>query len=143
MRSWNVDVRYAYQQFVYRPLVVDGSGSCDATLSLSMFTARKRLTYGSRSLSTYVGGCSIFVHAIYSRWLPVQVKGMMTLEWNRWDVLAKFRSGKNSQMISVHAVVNQLAPRKFFNQRSLCSTHNMILSWNMLENHVGRISRVN
>ena len=57
--------------------------------------------------------------------------------------LAEFRSGKNSQTISVHAVANHLAPRKFFNQRSLCSTHNMILSWNMVENHVGRISRVN
>ena len=57
--------------------------------------------------------------------------------------LAEFRSGKNSQTISVHAVANHLAPRKFFNQRSLCSTHNMILSWNMVENHVGHISRVN
>ena len=75
-------------------IVVDGPGSCDATLSLSMFTASRRLTYGSRSLSTYVGGCSIFVQAIYSRWLPAQVKGMMELEWNRWDVLAEFRSGK-------------------------------------------------
>ena len=64
---------------------------------------------------------------------------MMELEWNRWDVLAEFRSGKNSQTISVHAVANHLAPRKFFNQRSLCSTHNMILSWNMVENPVGRI----
>ena len=126
-------------------IVVDDPGSCDATLSLGMFTARKRLTYGSRSLSAYVGGCSIFVQAIYSRWLPVQVKGMMELEWNRWDVLAEFRSGKNSQTISVHAVANQLTPRKFFNQRSLCSTHNIrpILSWNMVENQVGRISRVN
>ena len=124
-------------------IVVDGPGSWDATLSLSMFTARRRLTYGSRSLSTYVGGYSIFVQAIYSRWLPVQMKGMMELEWNRLDVLAEFRSGKNSQTISVHAVANQLAPRKFFNQRSLCSTRNMILSWNVVENHVGRISRVN
>ena len=124
-------------------IVVDGPGSCDATLSLSMFTARRRLTYESRSLSTYVGGCSIFVQAIYSKWLPVQVKGMMELEWNRWDVLAEFRSGKNSQTISVYAVANHLAPRKFFNQRSLRFTHNMILSWNMVENHVGRISRVN
>ena len=124
-------------------IVVDGPGSCDATLSLNMFTARRRLTYGSRSLSNYVGGCSIFVQAIYSRSLPAQVKGMMELGLNRWNVLAEFRSGKNSQTISVHAVANQLAPRKFLNQRSLCSTHNMILSWNMVENHVGRISRVN
>ena len=96
-------------------IVVDGPGSCDATLSLSMFTARRRLTFGSRYLSTYVGGCSIFAQAIYSRWLPVQVKGMMELEWNCWDVLAEFSSGKNSQTISVHAVANQLAPRKLFN----------------------------
>ena len=96
-------------------IVVDGPGSCDATLSLSMFTAKRRLTYGSRYLSTCVGlgGCSIFVQAIYSIWLPVQVKDMMELEWNRWDVLAEFRSGKNSQTISVHAVANHLAPRKF------------------------------
>ena len=93
-------------------IVIDGPGFCDATLSLSMFTARRRLTYGSRSLSTYVGGCSIFVQAIYSRWLLVQVNGMMELEWNRWDVLAEFRSGKNPKTISVHAVANQLAPRK-------------------------------
>ena len=55
---------------------------------------------------------------------------MMELEWNRSDVLAEFRSGKNSQTISVYAVANHLAPRKFFNR-------------NMVENHVGRISRVN
>ena len=46
----------------------------------------------------------------------MQVKGMMELDWNRSDVLPEFRSGKNSQTIkcSVHAVANQLAPRKCF-----------------------------
>ncbi len=39
--------------------LVDGPGSCDATLSLSAFTTRRRLPYGSRSLSNYVGGCSV------------------------------------------------------------------------------------
>ena len=36
----------------------------------------------------------------------MQVKGMMELEWNRSDVFAEFRSGKNSQTISIHAVAN-------------------------------------
>ena len=43
------------------------------------------------------------------------VKGMMEREGKRSDVLPEFWSGKNSQTISVHAVANQLAPRKCFN----------------------------
>ena len=37
---------------------------------------------------------------------------MMELEWNRSDVLAEFRSGKNSLTISGHVVAIQLALRK-------------------------------
>ena len=42
----------------------------------------------------------------------MQVKGMMELGGKRSDVFPEFWSGKNSQTISVHAVANQLAPRK-------------------------------
>ena len=77
---------------------------------------RRRLTYASRPLSNYVSGCSVFDQANYSTWLPVQVKGMVELEWKRWDGLPEFWSGKTlNQTVSVHAVVNQLAPRKCFN----------------------------
>ena len=64
-----------------------------------------------------VGGCSVFGQANYSRWWRVQVKSMMKLEWKRSHVLSEFRSGKHTQTIkcSVHAVANQLAPRKCFN----------------------------
>ena len=46
----------------------------------------------------------------------MQVKGMMEVEGKRSDVLPEFRSGKHSQTIKcfVHAVANQLAPRKCF-----------------------------
>ena len=68
-----------------------------------------------RSLSNYVGGCSVFDQANYSTrgcCLQVQGKGLMELEWKRSDVLPEFWSGKNSQTISGHAFANQLAPRK-------------------------------
>ena len=60
----------------------------------------------SRSVSNYVGGCSVFDQANYSKWWRVQVKGKMELEGKRSDVLPEFRSGKHSQNIqcSVHAV---------------------------------------
>ena len=94
--------------------MVDGPGSSDATLSLCPFTMRRRLPCALRSLSNYVGGCSVVDQANYSRWWRVQVTDMMELEWKRSDVLPEFSSGKNSQTIkcSVHAVVNQVAPRK-------------------------------
>ena len=47
--------------------MVDGPRSCDAIQSLRTFTARRRLPYGSYSLSNYVGGCSVSDQAITTR----------------------------------------------------------------------------
>ena len=82
-------------------IVVDGPGSSDATLSLCPFMARRRVSYASRSLLNYVGGCSVFDQANYSGWWRVQVNGMMELEWKRSDVLPEFRSAKTLRLLNI------------------------------------------
>ena len=76
----------------------------------------------------------------------MQVKGMMELEWKRSDVFRNSGRAKTLRLLNVLSMqlpINLLHESASISALSLCSTRNMVLSWNLVENRAGRISRVN